>query len=372
MVLVLVGPTAVGKTEVALRLAERLQAEIVSADSMQVYRGMDIGTAKPTPAERQLVPHHLIDLVDPGVPFSVAQYVQLADQALAQIQTRGRLAILTGGTAFYVQAVIDGLPAGATAPPNPELRRQLLLEAECLGTEALHQRLAQVDPESAARLHPHDRRRIIRALEIYLQTGRPRSCEGAATWARDVDASAPASDSALSQGRSTRPATPATSGRYNACWFGLTRPRRSLYERIAQRVHLQLEAGLVDEVRRLLQQGWDPDATSQQALGYKEMVAYLRGRLTLAEATELLIRSTRHYAKRQLSWWRRDSRIRWLDLDRWSVDQAVAWISRAFLAEAAPGVDLASLISPVPTSPDTRSPFLATPDVDERTTSPEW
>lgn len=324
--LVLVGPTAVGKTALSLRLAEVLDAEIVSADSMQVYRGMDIGTAKPTPAERARVPHHLIDVVDPTEDFSVARYERLAHAAIAGIHARGKLPLLTGGTGLYIKAVVDGLPM-PPAPPDPAIRARLEAEADRSGTEALHRRLAQVDPVSAARLHPRDRRRIIRALEIWEQTGRPRSA--------------------------TR-APQAGHPNYEAHWFGLTRPRASLYRRIDQRVDQQIASGLVDEVRRLLEQGWNPRVTSGQGLGYKEIADYLEGKVTLEEAVARLKRATRQYAKRQLCWWRGDHRIRWLDMDRWDEEEACRFIVEAFRSEVSPGVEEARTRPAV---------FLSTPDV---------
>lgn len=334
--LVLVGPTAVGKTSLSLRLAEALNGEVVSADSMQVYIGMDIGTAKPTREERARVVHHLIDVVEPTEPFSVARYAELAHQAIAAIHTRGHLPILTGGTGLYIRAVVDGLPL-PPAPPNPEIRARLAEEARRLGPAALHERLARVDPVSAARLHPNDLRRIIRALEIYETTGRPRS------------------------------ATQAPSGaasRYRAHWFGLTRPRASLYKRIDERVEAQIAAGLVQEVQALRARGWNPRATSVQALGYKEILDYLDGKVTLEEAKARLKKATRQYAKRQLSWWRADRRIRWINLDDWTEEEACCWIVQAFLAEEAPGVNAAPMqLRCLPAPPPSRPVFLTSPDV---------
>lgn len=333
--LVLVGPTAVGKTSLAIRLAEALTGEIVSADSMQVYIGMDIGTAKPSREEREKIPHHLIDMVEPTESFSVARYTELAHQAIAAIHTRGHLPILTGGTGLYIRAVVDGLPL-PPAPPNPGIRTRLEEEARKLGSGALHERLARVDPESAARLHQNDQRRIIRALEIYETTGRPRS----ATLYPPVAAS-----------------------RYKAHWFGLTRPRHSLYHRINERVEAQIAAGLVQEVQELRARGWNPDSTSNQALGYKEIVDYLDGKVSLVEAKERLKKATRQYAKRQLSWWRADRRIRWINLDDWTEEEACHWIVQAFLAEETPGVDMPAMrvcfVPPVPSRPI----FLAGPDI---------
>lgn len=285
--LVIVGPTAVGKTAFCIELARRLPAEIVTADSMQVYRGMDIGTAKPTAEERRGVPHHGIDLAEPEEEFNVADYRRHALAAIEDIHRRGRLPILSGGTGLYVRAVVDEFlfpERGA----DWEFRRRLEEEAERLGREAIHRRLQAVDPETAARLHPNDLRRVVRALEVYERTGRPLS-----EHLRE----------ARGQGSP-----------FDLLMFGLMRPREELYARINQRVLDQIRAGLVDEVARLLERGLDEDDVSMKGLGYKEIIGYLKGRYDLDEAVRLLQRDTRRYARRQLTWFRADPRIRWLDL----------------------------------------------------------
>lgn len=282
----IVGPTAVGKTDVSLVLARRFGGEIVSGDSMQVYRGMDIGTAKVDPAIRAEIPHHLIDILDPDEPFSVAQFQALAVPLIADINRRGRLPILVGGTGLYVRAVVQGYRF-ASAPADPALREKWRRFAETHGNEALHAKLREIDPETAARLHPNDVRRIIRALEIYEQTGRTM-----AEFQRDKERPSP----------------------YDLLLIGLTMDRRVLYARINERVDRMIAAGLVDEVRRLVARGFDERATAMQGLGYKELLPYLRGEISLDEAVEAIKRRTRQFAKRQLTWFRHMPGIVWFDM----------------------------------------------------------
>lgn len=287
---VLVGPTAVGKSKVAIGLARRLDGEVVTADSMQVYIGLDIGTDKPAPEERQGVPHHLIDLVLPDQRFNVAQYRDLAHATIADIHRRGKLPILSGGTGLYVKAVLDEFlfpDEGA----DYALRKELEEKARQLGPQWLHQRLAQIDPPTASRLHPNDVRRVIRAIEVYETTGRPLS-----EHLRTAKAQEP---------------------RYRTVMIGLTRPRPVLYRRIEERVDRQIRDGLVDEVRRLMET-YEDLPVARQALGYKEIHSYLRGKCSLEEAIRILKRDTRHYAKRQFTWFRRDPRIVWFDLEELS------------------------------------------------------
>jgi len=286
-IIAIVGPTASGKTEVAILVAEALGGEVVSADSMQVYRGMDIGTGKPTAEQRARVRHHLIDIIDPQEPFSVADYQQRAERAIEDIWSRGRQPLLVGGSGLYVRAVIDGL-SFPMAPPDPELRRRLTNEARARGAAALHARLASIDPCAASRIHPNDEKRIVRALEVYEQTGVPISRLQA------VD-------------RERRP-------RYNTRQFGLTWPRCALYQRIEERVDRMIEAGLVEEVRALLDRGLGEDLVPMRGLGYAQIIPYLRGQCTLAEAVRVLKRDTRRFAKRQLTWFGADRRIEWLDM----------------------------------------------------------
>lgn len=282
---VLVGPTAVGKTKVAVEVALRVGGEIVSADSMQIYRGMDIGTAKPTPAERRGVPHHLIDICDPGTAFSVADFQRLAREAIAGIAARGHLPLLVGGTGLYVESLTGAYELDDLAT-DWELRHQLEAEAARDGDAALHARLRALDPIAAERIHPNDRRRIVRALEVTLRTGRP-----------------------FSQTAHRRRAP-----EYDLLQVGLTAPRPILYERINRRVDEMIAAGLVEETRRLLAAGYGWALTARQAIGYKELIPYIEGEASLAECIAALKRATRRYAKRQLTWFRRDRRINWIEL----------------------------------------------------------
>lgn len=285
--LVIVGPTAVGKTEIAIRMAQQLQAEIISADSMQIYRGMNIGTAKPAPEEQAGIPHHLLDIIEPGQPFSVADYQSLAREKIKEIANRGRLPILVGGTGLYVRAVIDPynfIPANT----DWDLRARLKSQALEAGLAALYQWLSDIDPIAAERIHPHDERRIIRALEVYQTTGHPLSF-----WEQSVD----------------------KLPLYDLIMIGLERSREELYERINRRVESMLEQGLLLEAQDLLARGLDENFIASQAIGYKEFFAYLRGQESLTEAKEKLKQGTRRYAKRQLTWFRADERIDWWELD---------------------------------------------------------
>lgn len=283
--LCLLGSTAVGKTEIAIQIAQRLNAEIVSVDSRQIYRRMDIGTAKPTPEEQQAVPHHLIDCADISQPFSVADYQSLADTAIADIQNRGKQVLLVGGAGLYFRAVVDGLFEGPGA--DPALRNRLEQEAAQHGVAVLHERLRACDPESAERIHPNNVVRVIRALEVYELTGTPMS-EHQQQWAQAKQ-------------------------RYPFIAFGLTMPRALLYRRIEQRVELMLANGLIAEVESLLAAGCARDTGALQSFGYKELIAYLDGNCTYTEAVAQLKQNTRRFAKRQLTWFRKDTRIAWVD-----------------------------------------------------------
>ncbi|HHX73824.1 MAG TPA: tRNA (adenosine(37)-N6)-dimethylallyltransferase MiaA [Firmicutes bacterium] len=301
---VITGPTAVGKSAVALAVAQLLGAEIVSADSVQVYRGLDIGSAKPSPAERRLVPHHLLDIADPRDNYTVADYQRDAAKVIAEIAGRGKLPLLVGGTGLYLRAVVRGF-AFTESGYDQKLRQKLSEQAAAEGSAALHARLATVDPETAAKLHPNDTRRIIRALEVYIQSGRPIS----------------------EQVRQT-PREPV----YRTAQFCLTRPRHILYQRIEKRVDRMLAAGLVEEVEGLLAAGVPPEAKSMQSLGYKQIVSYLQGKMTLAEATELIKRETRRFAKRQLTWFRREKDLHWMELAEDGKILAIAEKITAYLA----------------------------------------
>jgi tRNA dimethylallyltransferase len=284
--LVLLGPTAVGKSEVALEVGERLGGEIVSADSMQVYRWMDVGTAKPSPEDRARVPHHLIDVVDPATPFSVADYQAMALECIRSIHARGRIPLLVGGTGLYIKAVTDLYLFEAMERDGPT-RRELQGRARQEGIEGLYRELQAVDPEGARRIHPNDARRVIRALEVYRATGRP-----------------------ISSHQATRRADEG----FDLLMIGLTMERERLYSRIDSRVDRMMALGFMDEVRRLLERGYGPGLYPMRSLGYKEMTLYLLGGIGLEEAVRLLKRNTRHFAKRQITWFRPDKRIQWIKM----------------------------------------------------------
>jgi len=289
--LVVCGPTASGKTGLGIDLALEFGGEIISADSMQVYKTMDIGTAKPTHEEKRGVPHHLIDILTPDETFSVAQYAKLARETIADIHTRGKLPILVGGTGLYINGVVDNI-SYAEVPEDKSLRERLRESARQHGNEAMLNRLRCIDPELSETLHPNNIGRIIRAIEVWELTGEPMS-----TW----------------QKRSRE--TPAP---YNLCMLGLTFKDRSLlYGRIEKRVDIMLQIGLIDEVKLLQKSGFlDATAcTASQAIAYKEFFDYLSGKQSLADAISHLKQQTRRYAKRQLTWFRRDERIHWLYMD---------------------------------------------------------
>lgn len=279
----IVGPTASGKTALSLALAQSYPIEILCMDSMQVYRGMDIGTAKPTKEEQAAIPHHMLDVAEPEDEYSVAEYLGGAAAAIDGILKRGRLPVLVGGTGLYLRALSQGLSLGNTAKDEAvRAKYEALLSEE--GNESLRERLAAVDPQTAARLHPNDTRRIIRALEVWELTGRPFSAQK------------PREEDAL----------------YDIRLYAPDWPREELYARVDRRAEEMLQGGLPGEVKALLDRGVSPDAQSMQGLGYKELIPCLKGEADLAACKEILQRRTRNYAKRQLTWFRRDPRIRWL------------------------------------------------------------
>ncbi len=283
-ILVIAGPTASGKSDLAIELAEQLDGEIVCADSLTVYRGLDIGSAKPTPEQRRRIPHHLLDIREPTQPFTAADFRAEASQVINDILKRGKLPLVVGGTGLYLRVLLRGL---TDAPAeDPTLRRQLYRRAEQEGAETLLKELRQVDPETAARCHPNNLVRIIRALEVWHASG----CTFSSFHQR--------------HGFSDLP--------YDALTLCLDLCREELYRRIDHRVELMLSAGLVDEVRGLLQAGLPDDVKPLQAIGYKEVLAHLRGELTLEAMLELIKRNTRHLAKRQLTWFRREPDLQWV------------------------------------------------------------
>ncbi len=285
--IILCGPTAVGKTAAAIELALKIGAEIISADSGQIYRGMDIGTAKPTLKERRGVPIHLIDILDPDQSFSAAEFRRLALQAIEEIQSRGKKIVIVGGTGLYLRALEMGLFEGP--PRDPKIREGLENEIRENGVEALHRELQKVDPEAATLIPSKNRQRLIRALEVYRLTGKPISMH----W----------KEHRLSTGGERL---------FSFKKMGLRLPKEELHQRIDTRVKLMLQQGWVEEVRPLLEK-WGDDAPGLQLIGYKETVSFLRGKITLEKAVEQIKLNTRRYAKRQMTWFRRDHEIQWLD-----------------------------------------------------------
>jgi tRNA dimethylallyltransferase len=301
-VVAIVGPTAVGKSAVALALAERLGGEIVSADSRQVYRGLDVGTAKPSVQERARVPHHLIDVADPDERFDAARYRTLARAAITSSVAGGRPAIVCGGTGLYVRVLRHGLFEGPAAVP--ELRAALYDRERLHGQGTLHRDLSEVDPPTAARLHPNDVVRIVRALEVLRVTGRPISA-----WQREHGFA------------DTDVAT---------LVLGCTRPREELAERITARGRTMLDHGFLEEIRTLWSRGYGADLPPLDSVGYREMGAYLRGALDYEAAFDAFTRATRRLAKRQMTWWRSDPTVEWFHPDRDSaalMARAAAWLA---------------------------------------------
>jgi tRNA dimethylallyltransferase len=290
--LVIVGPTAVGKTALSLHLAEVLQGEVVSADSRLFYRGMDVGTAKPTPEECARVPHHLIDIAEPGETVGLAEFQELAYATIGDVHARGKLPILVGGTGQYVRAVVEGWSI-PRVPPDPALRARLETQAEREGAVALHARLARLDPDAAGRLDPRNVRRVIRALEVCLITGRP-----------------------ISQQQRKRPPP------YRILQVGLTMERAALYARADRRIEAMIAAGLEDEVRRLVEAGYGWDLPAMSGLGYAQFRPYFEGQATLEEVVTEIQRATRRFIRHQYNWFRLNDRaIRWFDVAEATVEE---------------------------------------------------
>ena len=283
------GPTATGKTALSVALAKKLNGEIVSADSMQIYRGMDIGTAKVSPEEMSGVPHHMIDVADPKESFSVSRYVELASACCEEILSRGNLPIVTGGTGLYIDSLLSGRTFAARSPEDKNVRMSLNMEYDSLGGKVLWCRLNDIDPERAAKLSPNDKKRIVRALEIFQLTGK----------------------TITQHDKETQLIPP----RYTSLRFALDyEHREDLYARINSRVDDMIERGLFHEVEVLLNNGLSSEHTSMQAIGYKEPAQALRGEISRQEAVEMIKQESRRYAKRQLTWLRRDADLRWI---RW-------------------------------------------------------
>jgi tRNA dimethylallyltransferase len=282
--MILVGPTAVGKTSLAVQLCQRFEAEIINADSVQVYRGLNIGSAKPTAEELATARHHLVDVVEPYQDFDAARFAELAEQAIDDIQARGKRVLVSGGTGLYIKALLFGL---APLPPvDDDLRIRLNEEWKCFGPAAMHARLADLDPESAGRLHPNDRQRVLRALEVCIQTGEPISAK--------------------------QKKHSFASPRYPYFIIGLSRPKPELDKRIAKRCHIMWDQGLADEVKGLLSSGIPSDSKALGSLGYAQAQRYLDGEFSREEALTEMIARTKAYAKRQLTWFRGMESIHWL------------------------------------------------------------
>ena len=305
-IICIAGPTASGKTALAVALAKELDAEVVSCDSMQIYRGMDIGTAKPTKEEMQGIPHHMLDVAAPGEDFSVSRYCEMTSPIVDDILARGKHVIVAGGTGLYMDALIRG---NSFAPcPSTGMREKLEKQADEEGMQAMLDLLTSIDPQAAAKLHLADRKRILRALEVYYETG----------------------DTITAHNLKTQAIPP----KYQAIWFGLEDQERSaLYKRIDQRVLEMMNLGLLDEIKRLLSQGISEKSTAMQAIGYKEFLDALAGRCSMEEAIAQVQQSSRHYAKRQLTWFRRNSSIHWLVRQQGDTTKEILEKARQVLGE---------------------------------------
>ncbi|MBO5342678.1 MAG: tRNA (adenosine(37)-N6)-dimethylallyltransferase MiaA [Lachnospiraceae bacterium] len=288
--IILAGPTAVGKTDNSIRLAKVVNGEIISADSMQVYKRMDIGSAKITPEEMQGVKHYLIDVLEPTDEFNIVRFQQMAKAAMAEIYAKGKIPILVGGTGFYIQSLLYDIEFKEEEEANIALREELQRFADENGKEALHERLKAVDPESAEAIPAGNVKRVIRALEFYETHHEKISAHNA------------------EQAEKESP--------YNYAFFVLTDDRKLLYERIEKRIDIMLEKGLINEVKALQAEGLNRNYISMQGLGYKEILAYLEGEISLEEAIYILKRDTRHFAKRQITWFKREKDVKWLDKSR--------------------------------------------------------
>ena len=300
------GPTASGKTAFAVALAKAVNGEVISCDSMQIYRGMDIGTAKPTREEMQGIPHYMLDVADPREDFSVSRYCELADPIIKDILSRGKTAIIAGGTGLYMDALIRG---NSFAPcPSTGMREQLEAQADREGMQAMLDLLTSIDPDAASKLHLADRKRILRALEVYYETG----------------------ETITAHNKKTQMIPP----RYNPLWFGLNdADRNALYKRIDSRVLDMLDSGLMEEIKCLLAQGISEKCTAMQAIGYKEFLDALAGRCSIEEAVNLVQQGSRHYAKRQLTWFRRNGQMHWLIRHSGETNAEILEKARPFLRE---------------------------------------
>lgn len=292
--IILTGPTASGKTSLSVSLAKKIGGEIISADSMQVYRYMDVGSAKVTKEEMEGVPHHLIDVLDPKEPFDVVRFQTMAKEALKRIRDNGHIPIVAGGTGFYIQALLNDIDFTEN-DSDTEYRSMLEALSREKGAEYLHEMLRQNDPESAEAIHANNTKRVIRALEFYKKTGKKISAHNEEERNRQSP--------------------------YNFAYYVLTMERARLYERIDRRVDMMMENGLLGEVMQLKELGCSREMVSMQGLGYKEILDYLNGEISLEEAVYIIKRDTRHFAKRQLTWFKREREVEWIDQEKFSFDK---------------------------------------------------
>lgn len=292
--IILTGPTAVGKTKASIGLAKAIGGEIISADSMQVYKGMDIGSAKIRPEEMKGIRHYLVDVLEPSCEFHVVRFQQMAKQAMAEIYAKGKIPIVVGGTGFYIQALLYDIDFTENEE-DTGYREELEALAKERGAEYLHELLKEVDPESAKQIHANNRKRVIRALEFYRLTGQKISEHNETERAKESP--------------------------YEFCYFVLNDDRKKLYDRIEKRVDQMLEMGLLEEVTALKNKGYTKDMVSMQGLGYKEMLDYLNGECSYEEAVSILKRDTRHFAKRQLTWFRRERDVIWIEKEQYDYDE---------------------------------------------------
>lgn len=303
--IVIAGPTASGKTGLSIGLAKALSGEIVSADSMQIYKYMNIGTAKPTEAEKEGIVHHMMDFIEPDVNFSVADYCEMAHKVIEDIHSRGKIPILVGGTGLYIDSLVNNVDFDKD-DENHEIRKELEALAEKEGVEAVHNILKEIDAETAEKYHPNNLRRVIRAIEFYRVTGKT-----------------------ISDHAKEEKASP-----YDVVYFCIDWDREVLYDRINKRVDIMVEDGLVEEVKLLLEKGYDKNSTAMQGIGYKEFYGYLKGERTLEDTLDEIKQSSRRYAKRQLTWFRRNKNIHWLTPSEHIKDDALEIINNALKKDA--------------------------------------
>ncbi|MFQ8847402.1 MAG: tRNA (adenosine(37)-N6)-dimethylallyltransferase MiaA [Clostridia bacterium] len=303
MIIALAGPTAVGKTKFAIKLADEFDGEIVSCDSMQLYKYMDIGSAKPTPEEMEQARHHLVDMIDPREEFSVAEYQRLAKQAISDIFSRGKLPVISGGTGLYLNSLLYDMDFSA-APQDQAYRQELAEIAEKQGDDVLHSMLAEQDPQAAAAIHPNNRKKVIRALERLREgEGRVRPFSGIKNETKD----------------------------YDVLLIGLTRERAELYDRINRRVDILVEQGLFDEVEKLRDMGLTAENISMKGIGYKEILDCFSGKYSRDEAIDTIKKNTRHYAKKQLTWFRRYDKMNWYNISEFDNDDNAAGVIAAWV-----------------------------------------